>query len=239
MKYLAWVAAAMLLSFNAFGHHGPSPGQKRNRPSSRAPSNPSPMSPPHPVLEGWKAADGISARWTWEIRDTDGTLRVSPVEIREGRRHHRRARQPLAGEAGKKHMKAVRITVRERQFDVYPERIEKNFERFVLEAIHGRVAGRGLAAAVGDGLSVRQCRAHPGRRGVARRRYCPLDSAACSDCSGRYPVEVLRPFLVRCAAAGVGLAVLARGVAVLRRARRVSGEPGVPLETRCCWRSRC
>ena len=79
------------------------------------------MSPPHPVLKV-KAADGI---WQVDLGNpsqtasgfTGESAKAGDTIVVFGNR---------SLEKDKKHMKAVRITVRERQFDIYPERIKKN-----------------------------------------------------------------------------------------------------------------
>ena len=120
MKHLAWVAA-VLLSFNAFGHHGWSWAEEEQTELTGTIESIS-MSPPHPVLKV-KAADGI---WQVDLGNPNQTARSGftgesakpgdPIVVLGNR----------SLEKDKKHMKAVRITVRERQFDMYPERIKKN-----------------------------------------------------------------------------------------------------------------
>ena len=120
MKHLAWIAAA-LLSFTAFAHHGwdwAEEGQTELTGTIESIS----MSPPHPVLKV-KAADGI---WQVDLGNPNQTARSGftgesakpgdPIVVLGNR----------SLEKDKKHMKAVRITVGDRQFDMYPERIRKN-----------------------------------------------------------------------------------------------------------------
>ncbi|WP_159347444.1 DUF6152 family protein [Roseomonas harenae] len=79
------------------------------------------IAPPHPVLRVETASDGI---WTVELGNPSQTSRAGFVEgvARPGdrivalgnRSENRRERR----------MKAVRVTVGERRFDIYPERIQ-------------------------------------------------------------------------------------------------------------------
>src|SRR5688572_10957688 len=120
MKHLAWIAAT-LLSFTAFGHHGWDWAEEEQSQLTGTIESVS-MSPPHPVLKV-KAADGV---WQVDLGNPNQTARSGFT-----------AESAKAGDAivvlgnrslekDKKHMKAVRITVRDRQFDIYPERIKKN-----------------------------------------------------------------------------------------------------------------
>jgi hypothetical protein len=80
------------------------------------------MSPPHPVLKV-KAADGV---WQVDLGNPSQTARSG------FKADSAKAGDPIVVlgnrslEKDKKHMKAVRITVRDRRFDLYPERIKKN-----------------------------------------------------------------------------------------------------------------
>jgi hypothetical protein len=69
MKYLAWVAA-VLLSFNAFAHHGWSWAEEEQTELTGTIESIS-MSPPHPVLKV-KAADGI---WQVDLGNPNQTAR--------------------------------------------------------------------------------------------------------------------------------------------------------------------
>jgi hypothetical protein len=79
------------------------------------------IAPPHPVLRVETASDGM---WTVELGNPSQTSRAGFVEgvARPGdrivalgnRSENRRERR----------MKAVRVTVGERRFDIYPERIQ-------------------------------------------------------------------------------------------------------------------
>jgi hypothetical protein len=119
MKHLAWIAAA-LLSLQAFAHHGWDWAEDEQTELEGTIESIS-MSPPHPVLKV-KAADGI---WQVDLGNPNQTARSGftgesakpgdPIVVFGNR----------SLEKDKKHMKAVRITVRERQFDMYPERIKK------------------------------------------------------------------------------------------------------------------
>jgi hypothetical protein len=120
MKQFAWIAAA-LLSFNAVAHHGWSWAEEEQTELTGTIESIS-MSPPHPVLKV-KAADGI---WQVDLGNPSQTERsgFTGESAKAGDKIVVLGNRSL--EKDKKHMKAVRITVRERQFDMYPERIKKN-----------------------------------------------------------------------------------------------------------------
>jgi len=120
MKHFAWVAVA-LLSVNAFAHHGWSWAEEEQTELTGTIESIS-MSPPHPVLKV-KAADGI---WQVDLGNPNQTARsgFTGDSAKAGDTIVVLGNRSL--EKDKKHMKAVRITVRERRFDMYPERIKKN-----------------------------------------------------------------------------------------------------------------
>lgn len=120
MKYLSFVAAA-LLSVSALAHHGWSWAEEEQTTLQGTIESIS-MAPPHPVLKV-KAADGV---WQVDLGNPRQTERSGfngdsakpgdPIVVLGNR----------SLEKDKKHMKAVRITVGERQYDMYPERIRKD-----------------------------------------------------------------------------------------------------------------
>jgi hypothetical protein len=120
MKLFAWLAAA-LLSLNTFAHHGWSWAEEEQT-QLRGIIESVSMSPPHPVLKV-KAADGT---WQVDLGNPSQTERsgFTAESAKAGDKIVVLGNRSL--EKDKKHMKAVRITVRERQFDMYPERIKKN-----------------------------------------------------------------------------------------------------------------
>jgi hypothetical protein len=120
MKHLAWIATA-LLSVSAFAHHGWSWAEEEQTELTGTIESIS-MSPPHPVLKV-KAADGI---WQVDLGNPNQTARsgFTGDSAKPGDSIVVLGNRSL--EKDKKHMKAVRITVGERQFDMYPERIKKN-----------------------------------------------------------------------------------------------------------------
>lgn len=120
MKHLAWIAAA-LLSVSAFAHHGWEWAEKEQTELKGTIESIS-MSPPHPVLKV-KTADGI---WQVDLGNPNQTERsgFTGESAKPGDTIVVLGNRSL--EKDKKHMKAVRITVGERQFDMYPERIKKN-----------------------------------------------------------------------------------------------------------------
>ena len=81
------------------------------------------IGPPHPVLKVQTASDGL---WTVELGNptqtsragfVEGTARVGDTVKVLGNRSQDRA---------EKRLKAVRLTLGDRQFDIYPERIRTN-----------------------------------------------------------------------------------------------------------------
>ena len=120
MKYLTLVAA-LLLSFAAFAHHGWSWAEEEQTTLKGTIASIS-MSPPHPVLRV-QADDGV---WQVDLGNPNQTARSGftgdsakvgdPIVVLGNR----------SLEKDKKHMKAVRITVSGKQFDMYPERIKTN-----------------------------------------------------------------------------------------------------------------
>jgi hypothetical protein len=124
MKPLTLLAAALSSLFvyaGALAHHGWDWAEERQTELTGTIESIS-MSPPHPVLKV-KAADGV---WQVDLGNPGQTARSGftadsakpgdPIVVLGNR----------SLEKDKKHMKAVRITVRDQRFDMYPERIKKN-----------------------------------------------------------------------------------------------------------------
>lgn len=120
MKLVTLVAAS-LVSFAAAAHHGWSWAEEEQTTLTGTIAAIS-MAPPHPVLRV-KAADG---EWQVDLGNPNQTERSGftgesakvgdPIVVLGNR----------SLEKDKKHMKAVRITVGEKRFDMYPERIKSN-----------------------------------------------------------------------------------------------------------------
>ena len=120
MRYLA-LAAAALVSFAAVAHHGWSWTEDEQSELQGTITSIS-MDPPHPTLRV-KADDGV---WQVDLGNPSQTERSGfkaesakvgdPIIVLGNR----------SKETGKKHMKAVRITVRGKDFDMYPERLRKH-----------------------------------------------------------------------------------------------------------------
>jgi hypothetical protein len=118
MKYLALVAAT-LMSFAALAHHGWSWAEEEQT-TLRGTIEAVSMSPPHPTLKV-KAADGV---WQVDLGNPNQTARSGftgdsakagdPIVVLGNR----------SLDKTRLHMKAVRITVGDKQFDMYPERIK-------------------------------------------------------------------------------------------------------------------
>jgi hypothetical protein len=123
MKKLTLAAAALLsLVYGvASAHHGWSWAEDEQTTLEGTIESVS-MAPPHPMLKV-KAADGV-----WQVdlgnpRQTersgftaDSAKTGDPIVVLGNR----------TLEKDRKHMKAVRITVRDKQYDMYPERIEQD-----------------------------------------------------------------------------------------------------------------
>jgi hypothetical protein len=123
MKKFALAAAALLgLVYGAASaHHGWSWAEDEQTTLEGTIESVS-MAPPHPMLKV-KAADGV-----WQVdlgnpRQTersgftaDSAKAGDPIVVLGNR----------SLEKDRKHMKAVRITVRDRQYDMYPERIKQD-----------------------------------------------------------------------------------------------------------------
>ncbi len=120
MRMLALTAAA-LISVSAFAHHGWSWAEDEQTTLTGTIASIS-MDPPPPTLRV-KADDGV---WQVDLGNPNQTDRSGfkaesakvgdPIVVLGNR----------SLEKNRKHMKAVRITVRDKQFDMYPERIRKD-----------------------------------------------------------------------------------------------------------------
>jgi hypothetical protein len=124
MKVRTLFPAALLSLFvyaSAIAHHGWSWAEEEQTELKGTIESIS-MSPPHPVLKV-KAPDGV---WQVDLGNPNQTERSGFTA------DSAKAGDPIVVlgnrslEKGKKHMKAVRITVRDQRFDMYPERIKKN-----------------------------------------------------------------------------------------------------------------
>jgi hypothetical protein len=120
MKFLTLVAASCL-SFAAVAHHGWSWAEEEQSELIGKIAAIS-MSPPHPTLRV-QAEDGM---WQVDLGNPTQTARSGFMEelAKVGDDIVVLGNRSL--EKDKKHMKAVRITVRGKNFDMYPERLRKN-----------------------------------------------------------------------------------------------------------------
>jgi hypothetical protein len=79
------------------------------------------IAPPHPTLRVETAADGL---WTVELGNPSQTQRAGFVE------GVAKAGDPIvilgnrSADRGERRMKAVRVTVADKRYDIYPERIQ-------------------------------------------------------------------------------------------------------------------
>jgi hypothetical protein len=120
MKSLALVAAT-LLSFTAAAHHGWSWAEEEQSELTGKIAAIS-MEPPHPTLRV-QAEDGM---WQVDLGNPTQTARSGFMKelAKVGDDIVVLGNRSL--EKDKKHMKAVRITVRGKNFDMYPERLRKH-----------------------------------------------------------------------------------------------------------------
>lgn len=117
--------AGALLGFLVFGaasaHHGWSWAEDEQTTLQGTIESVS-MAPPHPMLKV-KAADGV---WQVDLGNPRQTERSGFTA------ESAKAGDPIVVlgnrtlEKNRKHMKAVRITVRDKQYDMYPERIKQD-----------------------------------------------------------------------------------------------------------------
>ncbi len=117
----AVLLAAALLSIQAFAHHGWSWAESEQS-ELKGTIDTISMAPPHPVLHV-KAPDGL---WQVDLGNPNQTARsgFTAESAKVGDAITVLGNRSL--EKDKKHMKAVRITVAGKNFDMYPERIGKN-----------------------------------------------------------------------------------------------------------------
>lgn len=118
---LLFLGGFALMSLDAFGHHGWSWAEEEQSQLRGAIAEIS-MAPPHPALRV-KAEDGVL--WQVDLGNpsqtersgfTGATAKVGDAITVLGNR---------SKEKGKAHMKAVRITVGGKHYDMYPERIKE------------------------------------------------------------------------------------------------------------------
>lgn len=79
------------------------------------------IAPPHPVLQVETASEGV---WTVELGNPTQTSRAGFVEGVAAPGDRIVALGNRAQNRSERRMKAVRVTVRDRRFDIYPERIQ-------------------------------------------------------------------------------------------------------------------
>jgi hypothetical protein len=123
MKKFTLAAAAMLsLVYGAASaHHGWSWAEEEQTTLEGTIESVS-MAPPHPMLKV-KAADGV---WQVDLGNPRQTERSGFTA------ESAKAGDPIVVlgnrtlEKNRKHMKAVRVTVRDKQYDMYPERIKQD-----------------------------------------------------------------------------------------------------------------
>jgi hypothetical protein len=115
----AGLAAALLLTGAALAHHGWSWAEDEQTELTGT-IREIYIGPPHPALEVETADDGI---WTIELANPRATERSGFVKgsASEGDEVVVLGHRSL--DANEKRMKAVRITVEGKQFDLYPDRI--------------------------------------------------------------------------------------------------------------------
>jgi hypothetical protein len=115
----AALLAAALISFQAFAHHGWSWAEDEQSELQGTIQSIS-MSPPHPVLQV-NAEDGL---WQVDLGNPNQTARSGFTAESAQVGDNITVLDNRTLEKDRKHMKAVRITVSGRNFDLYPERIK-------------------------------------------------------------------------------------------------------------------
>lgn len=121
-RMVVLAATASMTAFAAFAHHGWTWAEEEQTELTGTIRTVS-IAPPHPSLEVETASDGV---WKIELGNPRQTQRSGFVE---GSAEPGDAIVVLGNRSldqNEKRMKAVRITVAGKVFDIYPERIEKN-----------------------------------------------------------------------------------------------------------------
>lgn len=121
-KSLLGVALLTILAGGAAAHHGWSWAESEKFELTGTIEKIS-MAPPHPSLDVATADDGL---WRVELGNPRQTERSGFVEgvAKAGDRVVALGNRSL--DRNEKRMKAVRITIGEKRYDIYPERIETN-----------------------------------------------------------------------------------------------------------------
>lgn len=122
IRIVTFAAAATMTAFAAFAHHGWTWAEEKQTELTGTIRTVM-IAPPHPALEVETASDGV---WKVELGNPRQTERSGFVEgsAKPGDEIVVLGNRSL--DQSEKRMKAVRITVAGKVFDIYPERIETN-----------------------------------------------------------------------------------------------------------------
>ncbi len=122
IRIVTVAAAATMTAFAAFAHHGWTWAEEKQTELTGTIRTVM-IAPPHPALEVETASDGV---WKVELGNPRQTERSGFVEgsAKPGDEIVVLGNRSL--DQDEKRMKAVRITVAGKVFDIYPERIETN-----------------------------------------------------------------------------------------------------------------
>ena len=122
IRIVTFAAAATMTAFAAFAHHGWTWAEEKQTELTGTIRTVM-IAPPHPALEVETAADGV---WKVELGNPRQTERSGFVEgsAKPGDEIVVLGNRSL--DQNEKRMKAVRITVAGKVFDIYPDRIETN-----------------------------------------------------------------------------------------------------------------
>ncbi len=122
IRIVTVAAAVTMTAFAAFAHHGWTWAEEEQTELTGTIRTVM-IAPPHPALEVETASDGV---WKVELGNPRQTERSGFVEgsAKPGDEIVVLGNRSL--DQNEKRMKAVRITVADKVFDIYPERIETN-----------------------------------------------------------------------------------------------------------------
>ncbi|MGJ7040424.1 hypothetical protein J2Y63_003689 [Shinella sp. BE166] len=122
IRIVTFAAAVTMTAFAAFAHHGWTWAEEKQTELTGTIRTVM-IAPPHPALEVETASDGV---WKVELGNPRQTERSGFVEgsAKPGDEIVVLGNRSL--DQSEKRMKAVRITVAGKVFDIYPERIETN-----------------------------------------------------------------------------------------------------------------
>ena len=122
IRIVTFAAAATMTAFAAFAHHGWTWAEEKQTELTGTIRTVM-IAPPHPALEVETASDGV---WKVELGNPRQTERSGFVEGSANPGDEIVVLGNRSLDQDEKRMKAVRITVAGKVFDIYPDRIETN-----------------------------------------------------------------------------------------------------------------